>query len=201
MKSLMTRALAHTLRWLVRHGRKPWALPLLAVVALADSLVPMVPAELLAVSLFILQPQRVRFIALVFTLAAAGSTWLLAATLSGVMGWAGGSFDPQALAAGPGWDQARALVNDWGPAALALAGIFPDSPRTSVAVAALAGMPPLTIAAAILAGKALLYAALVMVVEHGPRWAGRLPGRRLPRMHRRLMALRRLLATPRGAPR
>ncbi len=171
MKSLMTRALAHTLRWLVRHGRKPWALPLLAVVALADSLVPMVPAELLAVSLFILQPQRVRFIALVFTLAAAGSTWLLAATLSGVMGWAGGSFDPQALAAGPGWDQARALVNDWGPAALALAG------------------------------KALLYAALVMVVEHGPRWAGRLPGRRLPRMHRRLMALRRLLATPRGAPR
>ncbi len=199
MKALITRWLAHAMRWLARHGRKPWAVPLLAAVALADSLVPMVPAELLAVSLFVLQPQRVRLVAVVFTLAAAGSTWLLAASVTGLMGWAGPAFDPQSLATGPGWEQARALVNAWGPAALALAGIFPDSPRTSVVVAALAGLDPLTIAASILAGKALLYAVLVAAVEFAPRLAGRLPGRRLPRWHRRLMALRRLLAQPRSS--
>ena len=39
-----------SLRWLMRHGRQPWAILVLAAVASVDSLLPMMPAEVLAVA-------------------------------------------------------------------------------------------------------------------------------------------------------
>ena len=83
---------------------------------------------------------------------------------------------------------------------LAFSALFPDSPRTSIVVAALAGLPPLAIAGWVLAGKLVLYGVLawgVARLPHGSRHAlgGQGPlGRRLQRMNRRLLALRRLLS-------
>ncbi len=196
------------LRWLMRHGRQPWAIAVLAAVAAFDSLVPMVPAEVLAVALFILQPTRIRLVFAVFAGAAAVSALLLSLAVSGaseLASQAGNAAGLAGIISGPGWDQAKALVQAWGAPVLALSALFPDSPRTSIAVAALAGLPPLEITAWILVGKLVLYGVLAWGVVRLPQWSrgarwGQGPvGTRLPRMNRRLLALRRLLSMPPSA--
>lgn len=189
-------------RWLLRHGRQPWAIAVLAGVAAADSVLPMVPAEVLALALFILQPQRTRLILLVFAAAAAVSALLLASGVAGALALgsqAGASSGWTGLGNGPGWQQASGLIQAWGAPVLALSALFPDSPRTSIAVGALAGLSPWAITGWILLGKLVLYGVLAWLVDRAPRWSrsarlgqGRL-GRGLRRFSRRLLALRRLL--------
>jgi membrane protein YqaA with SNARE-associated domain len=203
MLSWWRRIVKASLRWLMRHGRQPWAIPVLAAVASADSLLPMMPAEVLAVALFILQPMRVRLIFVMFAGAAALSALLLALAVSGATAAANhvdsGASHLSALA-GPGWEQAKALVQTWGAPVLAFSALFPDSPRASIVVATLSGLPPLAITAWVLVGKLVLYGALAWGVVRLPQWSrnGRLGqgpvGIRLQRMNRRLLALRRLLS-------
>ncbi len=186
--------------WLLRHGREPRAIVLLAAVAAADSVVPMIPAEVLALTLMILQPRRLGLLAAVFALAAAASAGLLAMLVAGVAQAASVSGWLASERLGPGWSQAVSLVQAWGAPVLALAAVFPDSPRTSVAVAALASLPPLTIASMILVGKLVLYGLMAWIVGRTPkrlsprarvRWPAHRPvGRHL----RRFLALRRWLA-------
>jgi hypothetical protein len=58
--------------------------------------------------------------------------------------------------------------------ALAVAAVFPDSPRTSIAVAALAGLAPIDITSFVLLGKLLLYGLLALAVQYIPaRWPRR----------------------------
>ncbi len=192
-----------SLRWLVRHGRQPWAIPVLGTLAAGDSLLPMMPAEVLAVALFILQPTRVRIIFVVFAGAAGLSALLLALAVGGATAVAsqadsGAWF--MGIANGPGWEQARALVQAWGAPVLAFSALFPDSPRASIVVAALAGLPPLAITGWVLMGKLVLYGVLAWSVVRLPqwsrsaRWSQGAMGIRLQAMHRRLLALRRVLS-------
>ena len=109
---------------------------------------------------------------------------------------------------GPGWEQAKALVQTWGAPVLAFSALFPDSPRASIVVATLAGLPPLTITAWVLVGKLVLYGVLAWGVVRLPQWSRSVRwsqgsiGSRLQRMNRRLLALRRLLsrAPPSSTP-
>ncbi|NDF45334.1 MAG: hypothetical protein EB125_06495, partial [Betaproteobacteria bacterium] len=106
-------------------------------------MLPMVPAEFMALALMILQPQRLILVATVFAISAAISAGLLAtlvaslAHATSLLGWL------ESERQGPGWAQAVAWIQSWGAPALGLAAIFPDSPRTSIAVAALAGLEPI----------------------------------------------------------
>lgn len=192
-----------SLRWLIRHGRQPWAIPVLGTFAAGDSLLPMMPAEVLAVALFILQPTRVRIILVVFAAAAALSALLLALAVGGateVASQADSAAWLKGIANGPGWQQAKALFQAWGAPVLAFSALFPDSPRASIVVAALAGLPPLTITGWVLAGKLVLYGVLAWGVMRLPqwsrnaRWSHGSMGIRLQGMNRRLLALRRLLS-------
>ena len=139
-----------------------------------DGMLPMVPAEFMALALMILQPQRLILVATVFAISAAISAGLLAtlvaslAHATSLLGWL------ESERQGPGWAQAVAWIQSWGAPALGLAAIFPDSPRTSIAVAALAGLEPIRITIFVLAGKALLYGMLALAVRHMPsRWPRR----------------------------
>jgi len=157
----------------------------------------MMPAEFMAVALMILQPHRVVLVATTFAISAAVSAGLLATLIAGLAqatawpGWIEGERQ------GTGWAQALAWIESWGAPALGLAAIFPDSPRTSIAVAALAGFEPIRITIFVLAGKTLLYGLLALAVRHIPsRWPQRkngsqLRGRLVQRPLRRFIALRR----------
>jgi membrane protein YqaA with SNARE-associated domain len=162
-----------------------------------DGIFPMMPAEFMALALMILQPRREILIALVFSISAAVSAGLLAALITGIAqatalpGWLEGERQ------GAGWAQAVSIIQSWGAPALALAAVFPDSPRASVTVAALAGFAPINITCLVLAGKLLLYGLLALAVRYMPRrWPGlesaAWPGaRHLRRAFRRFAALRR----------
>lgn len=162
-----------------------------------DGMLPMVPAEFMALALMILQPQRLILVATVFAISAAISAGLLAtlvaslAHATSLLGWL------ESERQGPGWAQAVAWIQSWGAPALGLAAIFPDSPRTSIAVASLAGLEPIRITIFVLAGKALLYGMLALAVRHMPsRWPRRgnafwLRLRLLQRPMQRFIALRR----------
>lgn len=183
--------------WLLRHGQRPYAIWSLSALCVMDSIFPMMPAEFMALALMILQPRREILIALVFSVSAAVSAGLLAALVTGIAqatawpGWLEGERQ------GAGWAQAVSVIQSWGAPALALAAVFPDSPRTSVSVAALAGFAPIDIMCLVLAGKLLLYGLLALAVRYMPRrwlalesaaWPG---ARHARRAFHRFAALRR----------
>jgi len=183
--------------WLLRHGQRPYAIWSLSALSILDGVLPMMPAEFLAVALMILQPRRIVFVAFAFAVAAAMSAGLLATLVAGISqttswpGWLEGERQ------GTAWSQAISLLQDWGAPALAVAAIFPDSPRTSIAVAALVGLSPIDITSSVLVGKLLLYGLLALAVRYMPtRWRGRTttswPGARpVRRAVQRFAALRR----------
>jgi hypothetical protein len=131
----------------------------------------MFPAEAFVVALGILQPQRGKVIVLLFALASGLSALILAllmGTLSSSAEWLG----LQVL--GAQWDQASDTVRTWGPASMVFLSVFPDSPRSSIAVLALSGVAPEVIGLMVLTGKLVLYAALLGLMHYLPsrlvRW-------------------------------
>ena len=209
----LRRSIAWCFAWLLRHGQRPYAIWLLSSLSVLDGVVPMMPAEFMALALMILQPQRLVLVATTFAFSAAVSAGLLATLIAGLAeatalpGWIEGERQ------GTGWVQAVALIQSWGAPALVLAAIFPDSPRTSIAVAALAGFEPIRITIFVLAGKTLLYGLLALAVRYMPsRWPqrknrSRLRSRLVQRPLQRFIALRRWVhlrahqaSTERGSP-
>jgi hypothetical protein len=143
----------------------------LAALSALDGFVPMLPAEAFVVALCILQPQRGKFIVMLFAAASALSASLLAllfGTLSSSAEWIG----LQLL--GAQWDQASSIIRTWGPASMVFLSAFPDTPRTSIAALALSGVAPEAIGLMVLVGKLLLYAGLLGLIQYLPsrlvRW-------------------------------
>jgi membrane protein YqaA with SNARE-associated domain len=139
---------------LLRRGQQRRWLPILAGVSAADYLLPVLPNEGMAVTLGVLQPHRVHWIALGFALASAAG--------AGAMAWVLLHFADGAQALGlhtfgGDWQRITAYVQRYGPATLVLAAIFPSPPRAMVAATVLAGVAPALVMAAVLVGKLLLY--------------------------------------------
>jgi len=185
--------------WIARRGSQPWLIAALALAACLDSLVPVLPAEVFAFALMVLQPSRRWRIAAGFAAAAAISALLLASMLNGALvGLGPGVPGADGLSNGPGVPGADLLAAEPGARCsdsastgplglvtqsldcahrflreaglptlpvLAILSIFPDTPRASVAFATLLGVPSGSVFAAVLAGKALLYLAMLVAVE------------------------------------
>ena len=156
---------------LLRHGTQPRTMFFLATLSVFDGFIPMFPAEAFVVALGILQPQIGKVIVLLFALASGLSALILAllmGTLSSSAEWLG----LQVL--GAQWDQASDTVRTWGPASMVFLSVFPDSPRSSIAVLALSGVAPEVIGLMVLTGKLVLYAALLGLMHYLPsrlvRW-------------------------------
>jgi hypothetical protein len=169
----------------------------MSALCVMDGVMPMMPAEFMALALMILQPHRVLLVALAFSVSAAVSAGLLAALVTGIAQATAWPSWLEGERQGAGWAQAVLIIQSWGAPALALAAVFPDSPRTSVAVAALAGFAPISVTGLVLAGKLLLYGLLALAVRYMPRrWRGlesaTWPGaRQVRRAFKRFAALRR----------
>jgi hypothetical protein len=156
---------------LLRHGTQPRTMFFMATLSVFDGFIPVFPAEAFVVALGILQPQRGKVIVLLFALASGLSALILAlllGTLSSSAEWLG----LQVL--GAQWDQASDTVRTWGPASMVFLSVFPDSPRSSIAVLALSGVAPEVIGLMVLTGKLVLYAGLLVLMHYLPsrlvRW-------------------------------
>ena len=156
---------------LLRHGSQPRTMFFLATLSVFDGFVPMFPAEAFVLALGILQPQRGKVIVLLFALAS-GLSALILALLLGTLSLSAEWLGLQVL--GAQWDQASDTVRTWGPASLVFLSVFPDSPRSSIAVLALSGVNPEVIGLMVLTGKLVLYAGLIGLMHYLPsrlvRW-------------------------------
>jgi hypothetical protein len=156
---------------LLRYGTQQRTIFFLAALSAFDGFIPMLPAEAFGVALCILQPQRGKFIVMLFAAASALSAFLLAlllGTLSSSAEWIG----IQLL--GAHWDQASSTIRTWGPVSMVFLSAFPDSPRTSIAALALSGVAPEAIGLMVFVGKLLLYVGLLGLMHYLPsrlvRW-------------------------------
>ena len=155
---------------MLTHGTQARAIFILAGVASLDAFVPVLPAEVFAIGLAILQPSRSRLIVFLFAASAACSAFLLALVLgyfSEAVGWLG----LQVL--GVQWEHAVAIVREWGAGTLVLTSVFPDCPRTSIAVLAFSGIDPIWIACMVFVGKLVLYVSLFVLMSYLPKHWGR----------------------------
>jgi len=158
---------------LLRHGSEPKTIFLLAVFSVLDGFLPMLPAEMFVLALCVLQPKKGKVIVLVFALASALSAFLLA-TGVGTLTASAESMSQKLM--GPQGPQVLATMREWGPVSMVFFSVFPDSPRSSIALFALSGVSPQSIGTMVFIGKLLLYAVLLFLIHHLPSRVGRWRG-------------------------
>jgi membrane protein YqaA with SNARE-associated domain len=158
---------------LLRHGTEPRTILFLALFSVLDGFLPMLPAEMFVLALCILQPQKGKRIVLVFALASALSAFLLALGMGTLTASADSLSQKLMGSQGP---QVLATLRDWGPVSMVFFSVFPDSPRSSIALFALSGVSAESIGAMVFIGKLMLYAVLLFLIHHLPSRVGRWRG-------------------------
>jgi membrane protein YqaA with SNARE-associated domain len=157
----------------LRHGSKPETIFLLAIFSVLDGFLPMLPAEMFVLVLCILQPQKGKVIVVVFALASALSAFLLALGMGTLSASAEALSQKLMGSQGP---QVLAMLRDSGPVSMVFFSVFPDSPRSAIALFALSGVSPESIGAMVFTGKFMLYTALLLLIHHLPSRVGRWRG-------------------------
>ena len=158
---------------LLRHGTEPKTIFLLAIFSVLDGFLPMLPAEMFVLALCIFQPQKGLRIVLLFAAASALSAFLLALGMGTLTASAESLSHKLMGSQGP---QVLAMLRDSGPVSMVFFSVFPDSPRSAIALFALSGVPPESICAMVFIGKLMLYTGLLLLIHHLPSRVGRWRG-------------------------
>jgi membrane protein YqaA with SNARE-associated domain len=124
-------------------------------------------------ALCIFQPQKGLRIVLLFAAASALSAFLLALGLGTLTASAESLSHKLMGSQGP---QVLAMLRDSGPVSMVFFSVFPDSPRSAIALFALSGVPPESICAMVFIGKLMLYTGLLLLIHHLPSRVGRWRG-------------------------
>ncbi|WP_329012913.1 hypothetical protein [Streptomyces sp. NBC_00690] len=133
-------------------AHRPWFLPTLAVFPMSDYALPVLPNQLLLMGLSALHPRRWRTIAFTFVLASAMGAFLTALVLQSAGPWLLSTIGGLA----PQREELREvgeLISQYGAWAVAALSLLPWTPRAAVVMCALVGIPPWTIALAVLGGR------------------------------------------------
>jgi len=72
--------------------------------------------------------------------------------------------------------QVLAMVRTWGPVSMVFFSVFPDSPRSSIALFALSGVAPVSIGLMVFIGKLMLYSVILLLIHHLPSRVGKWRG-------------------------
>ncbi|WP_406402295.1 hypothetical protein [Streptomyces uncialis] len=161
---------ARAVRLLLRLDRaahRRWFLPALGVFPLSDYVLPVLPNQMLLIGLSALHPRRWRVIALTFVAASVLGAFLVATAVHAAGPWL---LDTVGAVA-PGRAELRevaGLVERHGGWALAALALLPWTPRAAVVMCALAGIPPWTVALAVLAGRPLPVTLLALAGAKAP---------------------------------
>jgi uncharacterized membrane protein YdjX (TVP38/TMEM64 family) len=174
-----TRA-ARVLLRLDRAAHRPWFLPAVAVFPLSDFVLPVLPNQMLLMTLGALHPRRWRALALTFIVATSLGALLVAIAVQTAGPWLldtiGLNPDQGAIR-----DVTRGIERNglWMLVGLSL---LPWTPRTAVLVCVLVGISPWAIAAAVMAGRLVAATALTLI------------GAKAPHLLRRLRSVDRVLS-------
>ena len=171
--SLLQRFFQRVETLLLRHGTEPKTIFWLAVFSVVDGFLPMLPAEMFVLALCVLQPQKGKVIVLIFAVASALSAFLLALGMGTLTASAESLSQKLMGSQGP---QVLAMLRDSGPVSMVFFSIFPDSPRSAIALFALSGVSPESIGAMVFIGKLMLYTVLLWLIHHLPSRVGRWRG-------------------------
>jgi membrane protein YqaA with SNARE-associated domain len=171
--SLLQRFFQRVETLLLRHGTEPKTIFWLAVFSVMDGFLPMLPAEMFVLALCVLQPQKGKVIVLAFAVASAWSAFLLALGMGTLTASAESLSQKLMGSQGP---QVLAMLRDSGPVSMVFFSIFPDSPRSAIALFALSGVSPESIGAMVFIGKLMLYTVLLWLIHHLPSRVGRWRG-------------------------
>ena len=166
-----TRAV-RALRWIDRQADRPGFYARVGVFPLVDYALPFLPNQLLLIALAYLQRERWLGLALTFAVASALGALLIAFLVQGIGGGVAAWLTANVETAGTVFD----FVQGYGVWALGLLALLPAPPRTAVLLCALAGLPPLPIGAAVLAGRLVAASAIAWAAARSPDWLRRLPG-------------------------
>ncbi len=151
-----------------RQADRPWFLPSVGLFPLCDYILPFLPNQILLAGLSMTLPRRWIALALTFVVATATGAALIVAAIQQFGGpvmerFLGGM--PEAGALAP----ALAQIRKYGFAALVGLAMLPWPPRTAVLACAIAGLPPVQVGMAVLAGRivpATIYAAIGAKAPH-----------------------------------
>jgi membrane protein YqaA with SNARE-associated domain len=171
--SLLQRFFQRVETLLLCHGTEPKTIFWLAVFSVMDGFLPMLPAEMFVLALCVLQPQKGKVIVLAFAVASALSAFLLALGMGTLTASAESLSQKLMGSQGP---QVLAMLRDSGPVSMVFFSIFPDSPRSAIALFALSGVSPESIGAMVFIGKLMLYTVLLWLIHHLPSRVGRWRG-------------------------
>jgi len=171
--SLLQRFFQRVETLLLCHGTEPKTIFWLAVFSVMDGFLPMLPAEMFVLTLCVLQPQKGKVIVLAFAVASALSAFLLALGMGTLTASAESLSQKLMGSQGP---QVLAMLRDSGPVSMVFFSIFPDSPRSAIALFALSGVSPESIGAMVFIGKLMLYTVLLWLIHHLPSRVGRWRG-------------------------
>jgi uncharacterized membrane protein YdjX (TVP38/TMEM64 family) len=186
-------------RLLVRLDRaagRRWFPLALGVFPVSDYAVPVLPNQLLLLGLSALHPRRRMLIGATFVCGSALGAFLVTLAVGTAGPWLSDTLGGL-LPGAAELDEVRGFVAGYGAWALAVLALLPWTPRAAVVVCALSGVPPLAAGAAVLAGRTVPVALLVLA---GARAARLLPrSRRLARVLAEAEAARRSRPGTQGA--
>ncbi len=163
--------LSNTLARLQIHASKPWYAPLVSISATLDYFILASPAQSLFITTVLLNPARRVYAALCFSLAAAFGAMLLAASVQFVdasMASVVAEFNNGAPSAY--WQKMQIWMDKWGPLTLLVLSVIPVPLRTSVILAALAGIPFLIVGCMVLLGRLLSLIIIGQIVYQTPQF-------------------------------
>lgn len=165
------------LRALDRAAHRRWFLPATAVFPLSDYALPVLPNQVLLVTLSVLHPRHWRALAVTFVLAAGLGALLVTTAVQATGTWLLDALpgDPSTLAGVTGQIRRHGL---WILAALSL---LPWPPRSAVLACALVGVDPIAITAVVMAARSVPVGSLAFL------------GARAPHLLRRSQRIDRLL--------
>jgi len=165
-------------RWfqmLQQHADRWWYAPVIGLLAAADLFLIVVPTDGLLISAVMLAPRRWIYTAFMVSIGSAVGCLALAHLIQ-MHGM------PFLLQIVPGieqnsaWAWTNRLMNEWGAWAVFLVALSPLMQHPAIALAALAGMPLLSIGGFAFAGRILKYLLLAFLATHAPGVLGKLWG-------------------------
>lgn len=163
------------LKWIAKHGAKPKAIVILAIVSIGDFFIPALPTQTSVLLLAWLQPKRALWIILAFAMCAAAGASILV-LLAGLL-------DQYLQMATPSqeskmhqqWITLQGYIKEYGLFALAIMSLLPTPPRTMVVLSLLSGLAWLPIITTVFVGKLMWFGTVVVLVNIAPQWLTKLP--------------------------
>lgn len=148
-RSLQNGKFARALRALDRRSEQPSFLLLMSVFPLIGYLVPLLPTQLLLVTLSFLHRSRWLSIAISFLVATSAGAFLTSVLIQSL----GGELKAYLVSSSESARQVANAITTHGLWAVAVLALLPWPPRTAVLICAFVGLNPMAIAISILAGR------------------------------------------------